>query len=107
MSLQTVVTNAPFPPTGTQIVVGSGTLTGVGVPIPAGTVVTNGENGGIAGNFDIDAIVYDSATGALNLSTPVLSVRNAQQAGSLDVAFESGLYIVQKTPSSIAVTYEQ
>jgi hypothetical protein len=110
MQPQTAVTYVPFPPAGTQVVVGAGVLTGVTVPCPDG-IVPNDLEGGLGysrlrNSYAIDAVVYDSSTAGLDLSTPILHVHDAKKAGSISVAFAKGLYIVQKSGSSLAVTWQ-
>lgn len=84
MSGNTIVTNAPYPPTTTQI---SESLTGT---------VTN-----IACAGPCKATVYSAA------GTPLLSVNTPGGINqALNLSFLGGpAYITQQTPSSITVTY--
>lgn|GEM_PF-6597243 len=109
----TIVTaHAPFPPTGTQLVSGPGTVVSVSVARPKGSQ---------GGNSAIDASFYDSPANTPgtpgNPGTLIGSVRTARgfnsadpandyQAAVLNASFTNGLYVVLRSPSSINVTYE-
>jgi len=109
----TIVTaHAPFPPTGTQLVNGSGMVVSVSVARPKGSQ---------GGSSAIDASFYDSPANTPgtpgNPGTLIGSVRTTRgfnsadiaddyQAAVLNASFTNGLYVVLRSPSSINVTYE-
>ncbi|WP_086381841.1 hypothetical protein [Caballeronia sordidicola] len=93
-------TNVPFPPAGTQIRTGSGTLLSAGVRLPSGL------NNGATDMYGIDCTFYDSATGGLDLSTPLVALKGRSGSGPMSAAFTKGLYIVQRSHSSIDVVWQ-
>ncbi|CAG4920385.1 hypothetical protein [Paraburkholderia gardini] len=105
-----VTTNAPFPPTGSQIavvipnVVGGvlqnpGTLTGVVVSQPIAVKT---------GSAPIDISFYDSVGTPAANATPIATIKADQgyQPVPLNVQFTTGLYAVQRSQSSVAVSFE-
>lgn len=95
-----VTTYVPFPPANTQITTGSGTLLSAGVisPLAAGVATSN--------LYECDCTVYNSATGALDLTTPLVTIKGKQTSGPISLAFTKGLYVVQRSPSSITVNWQ-
>ncbi|AMM14952.1 hypothetical protein AX768_13450 [Burkholderia sp. PAMC 28687] len=108
--MTTKTTYAPYPPTGSQLVTGAGTLTRVTAPGPDAIIENTLDSGAgyvaLKNNFVMDAVIYDSATGKADLSTPILSVHTSRDTGPLSIGFSKGLYIAQNSTSSIAVTYQ-
>ncbi|WP_206998975.1 hypothetical protein [Trinickia mobilis] len=88
------------PPTLQQIKTGAGTLQGITVPQPVGSV------GGAAA---LDVSFYDSATNAPLVLTgnPIASVKTANGFANfpLNASFTNGLVAVLRSTSTVQVTY--
>jgi hypothetical protein len=105
--MTTVTTDAPFPPTTTQIKAGPGTLV---------SIVNAGQTNNVAtafpgafvntGSAKLKASFYDSANAAGATGTPLVSIDTAQGYAPvvLNLSFTKGLFVVQQSGSSIQVT---
>lgn len=101
--MTTTTTYAPFPPQGTQIAIGTGTLTGVVVQSTNNTPGDPAQGFVNSGSAALKATFYDSNTGPTD--TPLVSIdtANGYQPITLNLSFEHGLYIEQHSGCSIAV----
>jgi len=107
---QTTVINNPFPPTGTQVVGGGvssaspGTLSNVKVPGPLSGNPPYGRALS-TGSAAIDVSFYDSIGPTSSAPIAVVTVPNGYGGVPLSVAYQTGLYMVARSSSDIAVTH--
>ena len=104
-----VTTDCPYPPQGTQIKAGPGTLVSVVVPQPIVTSTGNNQPPAVTamtGSTPLRASFYDAANAAGATGTPLVSIDTAQGYSpvTLNLSFTKGLYCAQHSPSAIAVT---
>lgn len=109
MPSTTVTTDAPYPPKGTQLKIAAGTLTGV---VCAQPIVSNPTLGGpptvtsMTGSTPLDVSFYDTNSG-VTTGNPIATVKSDKGYAptSLNVTFSTGLYVVQRSPSAVQVTF--